>query len=242
MNSMSPKAKLLLVAVVLVAVTFLVYSFAANSQAGLRVDNTRFMVLLLVAVVAARMKVRLPGKDSNMSMNLPFILIGMVQLPLPQALIVGAVSTFVQCLSGTAQQFKPAKIIFNVCNLCNAIAVAFFAGVSTQHLNFQNFASTSLFVIAAAITFFLVSTIPVAAIMSLTGNGKLGKVWSEISVLSLPYFILSAGTAAVIAAAGYYRGLAWAAVLLIMFGVYRSFKRYFRELALQPELARVAHA
>ena len=93
-----------------------------------------------------------------------------------------------------------------------------------------------------AITFFVASTIPVAAIMSLTGNGKLRKIWSEISVLSLPYFLLSAGTAAVIATAGYYRGLAWAAVLLIMFGVYSSFKRYFLELALQPKLASVAHA
>ena len=242
MNSMTLRAKLLLVAVVLVAVTFFAYSFAGNSQAGLRADNTQFAVLLVLAVAAARMKVRLSGMDSNMSMNLPFILIAMFQLALPQALIVGAVSTFAQCLSGAAQQFKPAKILFNVCNLCNAVALASFAGVSATHLHFQNLVRTAVFIVAAALAFFVANTIPVAAIMSLTGNGKVAKIWREISVLSLPYFVLSAGTAAVVATAGYYRGLALTVVLLIMFGVYSSFKRCFREVALQSNLASVAHA
>lgn len=242
MNSMSLKAKLLLVVVVLVAVTFFAYSLAGNSQAGLRADRIQFAVLLFLAVAAARMKVRLPGMDSNMSMNLPFILIATFQLSLLQALTVAGVSTLLQCLSGTKQQFRPSKIVFNVCNLCNAVALACFAGAGAAHLHFQNFASTPLFIIAAALAFFVASTVPVAAIMSLTGNGNVAKIWGEISVLSLPYFVLSTATAAILATAGYYRGLALAVVLLIMFGVYSSFKRYFRDVALRPKLASVAHA
>ena len=50
------------------------------------------------------MKVRLPGLDSNMAMNLPFIVTGLVQLSLANALCVGMVSTFVQCLPGNGRK------------------------------------------------------------------------------------------------------------------------------------------
>lgn len=57
-----------------------------------------------MAAVSARMKVRLPGLDSNMAINLPFIVTGLVELSLSNPLCVGMVSTFVQCLPGSRKK------------------------------------------------------------------------------------------------------------------------------------------
>ena len=81
-----------------------------------------------MAVASARMKVRLPGLDSNMAMNLPFIVTGLVQLSLPNALCVGMVSTFVQCLPGRGKQMNAIQATFNVCTVANTIGLSFLFG------------------------------------------------------------------------------------------------------------------
>jgi len=52
----------------------------------------QFGLLLLIAIVASRFKVKLPGLSGNMSVNLPFILIAMVELSAIEALIVALCS------------------------------------------------------------------------------------------------------------------------------------------------------
>ena len=55
------------------------------------------LAVLALAAVTSRMKVKLPGINGNMSVNLPFLLTAVVNLSAIEAVVVTCVSTVVQC-------------------------------------------------------------------------------------------------------------------------------------------------
>src|SRR6266700_4556408 len=77
-------------------------------------DLMRFVCYLLVAVLASSLKVQLPGIDGTMSVNFLFILLSVLELNLPETLVLGCTATLAQCLFGTRQKLVPIKILFNV--------------------------------------------------------------------------------------------------------------------------------
>ena len=107
------------------------------------VDLTRFLCYLLVAVLASSLKIQLPGIDGTMSVNFLFILLGVLELNLPETLVLGCTATLAQCLFGTRQRPDPIKIVFNVFSMmANAIAVSYFAYHDLQRvLGAGNFAA-----------------------------------------------------------------------------------------------------
>jgi hypothetical protein len=180
---------------------------------------------MAMAVVAARLKLTLPGFESNMSMNLPFILLAISELSMPEAIAVGAASTFVQTLPRSGQTVKPAQAVFNVCNMVNAVAIASVATGRVMHLTAPN---KPFLLAAAALAFFLADTVPVAAIISMTSPTKIAEVWSTLALMTFPYFVLSAGLACLIATG--FRVIGWTAgtlALVVMLGVYLCFRFYF---------------
>ena len=52
-------------------------------------DPVRFFSYLLIAVLASRMKVRLPGIDGTMSVNFLFVLLGVMEMSLAETLLIG---------------------------------------------------------------------------------------------------------------------------------------------------------
>ena len=223
------RAKALILAVVVVCLALSAYA----ATRGMPSDDTRFAILLVLAVIAARMKLTLPGFESSMSMNLPFILIGIIELSLGHAIVIGSISTFVQCLPRSGQQLKLVQALFNVCNMCNAIAISFFAASQAAHI--QNVLEKSPLIVAAAAAFFIADTLPVAGIIATTEGGDIWKLWGRICLLTLPYFVLSAGVAAIVVTSGRYVAWAWALVLPLMFAVYCSFRLYLRSVTSAPQ-------
>ena len=235
MNEIPNKAKMFIVAVMLVAATVTVYAIGTRMPP----ESTEFLVLLAMAVLAARLKLTLPGFESNMSMNLPFILLAIAELSMPDAVAVGAVSTFVQTLPRPGQTVKPAQAVFNVCNMVNAIAIASVATGRVMHVAALN---KPFLIAAAALAFFVADTLPVAAIISMTSPTKLMEGWSEMALMTFPYFVLSAGLACIVAmgfqAIGWMAGLA---SLGVMLGVYRCFRFYFQNARILASVRITAH-
>lgn len=224
MSEIPKTAKMFVVGVMLVAASITVYAIGTHMPA----DTKEFLVLLAMAVVAARLKLTLPGFESNMSMNLPFMLLAIVQLPLPEAIAVGAASTFVQTLPRSGQTVKAEQAVFNVCNMVNAIAIASLVSSRAMHLSTLN---KPFLLASAALAFFLADTLPVAAIISMTSPTRWLDGWSEIALMTFPYFVLSAGLAC-IAATGF-QVIGWAAglgSLGVMLAVFRCFEFYFRHM------------
>src|SRR5208283_6182956 len=87
-------------------------------------DVPRFLCYLLIAVLASGLKIQLPGIDGTMSVNFLFILLGVLEMSLPETLVIGCTASLVQCVWSARHRVDPAKVIFNVFSMM-AIAIAF---------------------------------------------------------------------------------------------------------------------
>jgi hypothetical protein len=183
----------------------------------------QFTGTFLVALFAARLKVSLPRLTGSMSVNLPFILLALSELTLAEALLITGASTLVQCLWSQSSQ-KPTKIMFNLGVTLMAAEAAWLTMQATAP-------NSGLGLALGALAYLLVNTIPVAAIIALTENGRLFGIWRKILRLTFPYFVLAAGVAGLAKLATH--AFAWYIPLLIlplMFLVQRSFTFYFQAL------------
>jgi diguanylate cyclase (GGDEF)-like protein/putative nucleotidyltransferase with HDIG domain len=194
------------------------------------VDLARFVCYLLVAVLASSLKIQLPGIDGTMSVNFLFILLSVLELNLPETLVLGCTATLAQCLFGTRQKLVPIKIVFNVFSMmANAIAVSYFAYRALQRVLG---AGTLPLLVITALIFFLANTIPVALIISLTEGKPAHKVWAECHFWSFPFYMVGA---AVVFAVGFLsKRVGWQTSLLVLplvYWVYRSYHLYLAKLA-----------
>jgi len=190
-------------------------------------DPVRWLWFLIIAAVASRLKVKLPGTTGTMSVNLPFILIALAELSFSETLVIAAVCAFVQGLPDKGRKLKPVQAAFNVSTLVVAVAGA--GLVYTRAAGVPSLAAKSLLIALAGAAFLVADTLPVAGVIALTENFNLVKVWREMVELTFSYFALSAGIAAIATTARPYVG--WQTPLLVlpvMIMTYVSYRRYFR--------------
>src|SRR6202050_1351023 len=82
------------------------------------------LAVLALAAATSRMKIKLPGIDGNMSVNLPFLLMAVVNLSALEAVGIACVATVVQCLPKPGSKFKPEQMVFNVSMMAFATSMA----------------------------------------------------------------------------------------------------------------------
>ena len=198
------------------------------------VDLTRFVCYLLVAVLASSLKIQLPGLDGTMSVNFLFILLSVLELNLPETLVIGCTATLAQCVLGTRQKLVPIKILFNVFSMmANAIVLSYFAYHDLQRLLG---AGTLPLLVITALVFFVANTVPVAVIISLTEGKSAHKVWGECHFWSFPFYMVGA---AVVFAVGFVsKQVGWQTSLLVLplvYWVYRSYHLYLAKLAAEKK-------
>jgi glycine/D-amino acid oxidase-like deaminating enzyme len=95
----------------------------------------------------------------------------------------------------------------------------------------------------AALSFFLVQTVPVSIVIALTDGNPAWTVWTNIARMAFPYYVLSAGMASMVMTARQH--VAWHVPLLVlpvMYGTYRSYQMYFGREAADPNSFRMAKA
>jgi len=223
MKNMSLNAKLFISAMVAAGVVTL----AVGLMRWECRDTVRCLSFLTITLLASRLKVKLPGTNGNMSVNLPFMLIAVAVLSFSETVLIAAASALIQGLPVRDKGLKPVQAMFNISTLVVAVSVATLAYKYSAMI--PSLAAKSLLVALAGVAFLVADTLPVAGIISLTEGLNLVKVWRDMLELTFPYFALSAGIAAIAATATRYVG--WPTPLLmlpVMAMSYRSFKRYFR--------------
>jgi len=155
-------------------------------------DPLRFFSFVVAAALGSVLKVRLPGATATTSVSALFVLIGIVNLSLPEALAVGAISMLVQCTWRTKGRPRPIQVAFSVCVLSIAIYVSAFV-LSWTHGSFPALVSLALL----ALVYFCANTFPVAAIVGLTETKPALAVWRSYYWM-LPYYAVGASMAWVI--------------------------------------------
>ncbi len=196
----------------------------------------QFLSLLLLGAVTSRTKVKLPGVNGTMSVNLPFMMIAAAQLSLFEAVTVALVSATLQSIPKRGGQFQPVKVLFNASTFVVAAGVAALLLHNGKLIAMHK----SVALVAACSVFFLLNTLPVATIIALTEGSGMMRIWSSIVHLSFPYYVACTGVTSMVTIVSQHIGWQAAlAVLPVMLLMYRSYQRYF-ELA--TEEARPAPA
>jgi len=193
----------------------------------------QFASLTLLGVLTSRLKVRLPGLTGNMSMNLPFVLLAIVQLGLFEAAAIAFASTLIQSLPKRGLQLRPTQLLFNVSTMTTAAGLAYLV---FHEFDGRHGATGSPALVLAATTYFFINTLPVATIICLTEGAKIVRTWSGIVHLSFPYYVAGTGITSILTGKSGY--MAWAlsiGALPVMIGIYRSYCTYFGQRATERD-------
>lgn len=189
------------------------------------------VALLALSAVTSRMKVKLPGIEGNMSMNLPFLLTAVVNLSAAEAVVIAGVSTVVQCWPKPESKFKPEQMVFNVSMMAFATSVASLIW-NAGWMGRTAWASEPLLLASATATFFFGQTAPVAGIIKITEGAAIRRVWMGIAQLTFPYYVISAGMTSIVNLITHHLGWQLAlAIFPVMFGIHRSYRLYFGQAA-----------
>ncbi len=196
------------------------------------------LAVLVLAAVTSRMKVKLPGINGNMSVNLPFLLTAVVNLSAAEAVVVTCVSTVVQCWPRKSAKFNPQQMVFNISMMAFAGCMASLM-FHAAWLRGMQWSSNTLGLALATATLFLGQTAPVAAIVALSEGKAAGPIWWSLAHLSFPYYVVGAGVTTMVQSVSSHMGWGLAlAVFPVMYGVHRSYQLYFGQMAanLRPEV------
>jgi diguanylate cyclase (GGDEF)-like protein/putative nucleotidyltransferase with HDIG domain len=201
-------------------------------------DLTRFLCYLAVAVLASGLKVQLPGIDGTMSVNFLFILLGVMELSLPETLVIGCTASLVQSVWQARKRPDPVKILFNVAGMmANASALTYLS----YHWLSTRFASNKpIFLMVAALVFFFANTLPISVVIALTEAKSSRKVWSECYFWSFPYYLVGAAAVGLVGIVN--RAAGWQTSLLVLpliYWVYRSYRLYLGRLEAEKERVEV---
>jgi hypothetical protein len=219
-NSKPASATVFITATVMCASAMVVYGFMrANSWHG-----WEFLALVLVSTLTARLKVKLPGVNSNMSVSMPFLFIAMTRLSLPEMLLTAAASVLTQSVPKAPHKFNPVHALFNVSTAVLATGL----GWEAFHRASAGHANPTACLLLGCIAYLFASTMPVAGIISLSENKNPVHTWSEIVHLSFPYYVASAGLTSM--ALSLQEHTTWSLLVgmsLVTVVMFNSYRRYF---------------
>lgn len=186
----------------------------------------RFLAFLAVTTAISGMKVSLPGVTGTMSVAFLPTLVAITTLGLPEALVLGVVSTIGQCLWQAKRRPRAVQVLFNAGS--SAIAIA--ASYATYHhawLRSLNMSETALLVLSSLV-YFLFNTGLVAVIIGLTERKSPVRIWRQVYFWCLPHYLVAASFLSICG-----RWISWSAavaVLPIVYLILRSYRIYLGRL------------
>ncbi|MCW5982047.1 MAG: response regulator [Bryobacteraceae bacterium] len=192
-------------------------------------DLPRFLCYLALALPASCLKMRLPGVTGTMSVLFLFLLASIVELGLPETLVIAATCSLVQNFWHAKAKPRAVQVLFGVANLSTAVTAAHW--VYHSQADVVAYLGAPFQLIAAASVFFVTNTVPVAAAIAVTEGKSLRQVWAHFYCWSFPYYLVGAAIVGVFSSAN--RMLDWRAWLLILpvvYVIYRSYHLYLRQL------------
>lgn len=192
-------------------------------------DPLKFVCYLIAALLASPLKVTLPGIVGTLSVNFLFTLLGILELGLPETLLIGLASVLAQFYWKPVGQLKRIQLVFNLAQVTVSSAVAY--GVYHVVAVYVLHAPGPLALLAAAITHFCCNTGATSIVIGLTEDKRPAKVWNDLYFWSFPYYIVGAAAAGLVHFLNGHIG--WQSSLLVLppiYLMYRSYRLYLGKL------------
>src|SRR5580704_3545134 len=205
-----------------VCLTFALWHWQSN-------DPLKFVCYLIAALLASSLKVSLPGIEGTLSVNFLFTLLGILELSLPQTLVIGLASTLAQFYWRPARRVKLVQLIFNLSQVTVSSAVAY--GAYKLVVLYVLHAPGPLALLVAAVTHFGCNTAAMSTIIGLTEDKRIAKVWTENHLWLIPYYMVGAAAAGLVHFLNGHIG--WQSSLLVLppiYLMYRSYRLYLGKL------------
>jgi diguanylate cyclase (GGDEF)-like protein/putative nucleotidyltransferase with HDIG domain len=224
MNLLSLPARVYVVLITLIGSAVILMSLLDWESS----DPIRFVYFLLVAVLAAGLRVELgSARMVAMPINILFVLIGILEMSLAETQVVACVTTALQCWRLFEGPSRRMLTMFNVASIGTASWVAH---VVYQHPGLaESVSSRPLRLIAAAGVFYLFNVFPVAAVISMTERKSLRRIWRERYVWSLNFYIVGTAAAGVFSVVSSY--VEWVYSILALLLLYLLYREYSLHLA-----------
>ena len=192
-------------------------------------DPVKFSCYLIAALLASSLKVSLPGIEGTLSVNFLFTLLGILELGLPETLVIGLASTLAQFYWRPARRVKFVQLVFNLSQVTVSSAVAY--GAYKLVVIYVLHAPGPLALLVAAIVHFGCNTAAMSTIIGLTEDKPIAKVWIASYLWSFPYYMVGAAAAGLVHFLN--RHIGWQSSLLILppiYLMYRSYRLYLGKL------------
>jgi diguanylate cyclase (GGDEF)-like protein/putative nucleotidyltransferase with HDIG domain len=190
-------------------------------------EPTRYISYIAVAAFASALKVTLPGITGTMSVNYVFILLAIIELSYTQTLLLACIAISIQT-GWRANNTKFVHGLFNWSSMANAAT----GGYLVYRMGAGFGVSPPLSIAAAASAFFLINTISVAGVVSLSEGKNVFRTWHTCYFWSFPYYLVGAAAAALVSECN--KRVGWqmfVLVLPVVYFFYRSYSLYLGKLA-----------
>jgi hypothetical protein len=199
-------------------------------------DALRFGTYFLLSLIGAVLKLRLPGLTGTMSIGFVFVLLGICELSLPEAMLIACAGVILQCLWRPKSRPAAVQVLFSM----SAVAASLF--LAYEFCNFvrsQWHANSAPVVLAVATClYFLSNSLLVSGVLSLVKREPIRAVWQQCYLYTFPYYVLGGALVALMDLSS--REVGWKPPLLILpvMGLAFLFYRfYLARLAMQPVAA-----
>jgi putative nucleotidyltransferase with HDIG domain len=197
-------------------------------------DSLKFVCYMAAALLASPLKVSLPS--GTLSVNFLFTLLGILELSLPETLLIGVVSTLGQFYWRPARRLHLIQLLFNLSQVTVSGAAAYgaykFISIHVLH------GPGPLALVVAAVTHFAVNTLATSTIIGLTEDKPFSKIWTDSYLWSFPYYMVGAAVAGLISFLN--RHIGWQSSLLVLppvYLMYRSYRLYLGKLETEKKHA-----
>jgi diguanylate cyclase (GGDEF)-like protein/putative nucleotidyltransferase with HDIG domain len=210
---------------VLLALGFFVLSGAFVD--GWLVQATRFASFLTLAVLASALRVGMPGLTGSMSFAFLFALIGIVELSLPETLVIGASCVLIEGLWHSKRQPSLLQLLVGVANMSLAVFCADLTFHSAPLITHDVPMAARLGL--ATIVFFVTNTFATASLSSLSDRAPLLRRWNDEHFWSFPYYVAAAAVAWGFREIS--ENLGWQAALLVLPLAHLFHRAYYLNLA-----------
>ena len=183
---MAPRAKVYITCVLAAAAAILLGCFAEwQATAG-----PAFWIYLVASMVAAALKVTLPGLPNTMSGGFLLLLAATLQLSQGEVVIIAAMSAVVQCLWKPKRRPSEIQVAFSAATL--VLSAAFAQAVSQELGGEVVKLSVVSQIVVAAFLLYTTNTLLVATVVSLVEGRTFRTVWQQCHLWAFPYFICGA--------------------------------------------------
>jgi len=192
-----------------------------------------FFAYFALALLGATLRVKIPRLRANVSTSFAFILIGIANFSLGEAIVIACGATIVQCLWRRRPKRAARQVWFNTSATIIGVSVAY----NPAHVGLsQGLIQVPEILPVAAFLYFVANTGMVSGMIALTEDKPFQAVWRNLTQEVIAYYLVGGFIATLIIVAT--RLWTWQTGILILPLLYLSYRFYRTHLLRRTQAIR----